>query len=181
MAVNRGYAIARWLTLASMLVALTLAATVLLRLPALGGKLYFHFGTAVIFTTALLLGARMGAAVGAVGSALADIVLGAMVWAPISFVIHGLEGYVVGRLADGRGGRRDLRALLAGATWMVLAYALAAGLLYGRAAVPIEISGDLAQVGVGGAVAWFLAAGLRRAYPRVREFRTGEAVSGKDG
>ncbi|MEW6524116.1 MAG: ECF transporter S component [Bacillota bacterium] len=168
---NRGYRLARYLVLASMLVALTLAATAVLRLPALGGKLYFHFGTAVIFTTALLLGPRMGAVVGALGSALADIVLGFWVWFPVSFLVHGIEGYIVGHIATGEGGFRDLRALLAGSTWMVLAYALAAGLIYGRAAVPVEITGDLAQVGVGGAVAWFLSAGLRRAYPRVREFR----------
>lgn len=148
-----------------MLVALTLVATALLRVPSPGGELYFHFGTAVIFTTALLLGARMGATVGALGSALADIVLGLWVWIPVSFFIHGMEGYLVGSMGNGQGKAQDVQALLVGSVWTVSAYAAAVGLVYGWAAVPLGIAGDVTQVGVGGVVAWFLAAGLRRAYP----------------
>ncbi|HAI21382.1 MAG TPA: ECF transporter S component [Clostridiales bacterium UBA8153] len=148
-----------------MLVALTLVATTLLRVPSPGGELCFHFGTAVIFTTALLLGARMGAVVGALGSALADIILGLWVWFPVSFFIHGMEGYLVGSVATGRGNARVVQALLVGSVWTVAAYAVAVGLVYGWAAVPLGIAGDVTQVGVGAVVAWFLVAGLRRAYP----------------
>jgi len=169
--VNRRHGKARDLALTSMLVALTLVATALLRVPSPGGELYFHFGTAVIFTTALLLGARWGAVVGALGSALADIVLGLWVWFPVSFCLHGIEGYIVGSVSTGRGRGRDVQALLLGSTWTVVAYATAVALIYGWAAVPLGVMGDLTQVGVGGAVAWFLAAGLRRAYPRVRAYR----------
>jgi len=165
LSLNRRHGTASYLALTSMLVALTLVATALLRVPSPGGELYFHFGTAVIFTTALLLGARVGAVVGALGSALADIVLGLWVWFPVSFFIHGAEGYLVGSVASHRGGARDVQALLAGSLWTVSAYAAAVGLIYGWAAVPLGIAGDVTQVGVGAAVAWFLAAGLRRAYP----------------
>lgn len=150
---------------AAVLIALTVGATTVLRLPAFGSKLYFHFGEAVILVSALLGGRRLGAWVGGVGAAAADVILGLLVWAPVSFAIHGIEGYIVGSLSDGKGGRRDAKALGYGAFFMVAAYALAAAFIYGKAAVPVQITGDVAQASVGVLVAWFVASAVRRACP----------------
>lgn len=155
----------REIAVAAVMTALTVVAATFLRVPAFGARLYFHFGEAVLCTAALIGGRRMGAAVGGVGSLLADIVLGLMVWAPVSLLIHGLEGYVIGLLSDGRGGARDLRALLQGVMLMIVGYAIAAWAIYGKAAVPIEILGDVVQGGIGILTAWFVSSAIRRACP----------------
>lgn len=155
----------REIAVAAVMTALTVVAATLLRVPAFGARLYFHFGEAVLCTAALIGGRRLGAAVGGVGSFLADIVLGLMVWAPVSLVVHGLEGYIIGRASDGRGGAKDLKALLQGVALMVAGYAAAAWAIYGKAAVPVEIAGDVVQGGVGIVTAWFVSSAIRRAYP----------------
>lgn len=155
----------REIAIAAVMTALTVVASTFLRVPAFGARLYFHFGEAVLCTAALIGGRRMGAAVGGAGSFLADIVLGLMVWAPVSLVIHGLEGYVIGHMSDGRGGGKDLRALLQGVMLMIMGYAAGAWIIYGKAAVPLEIAGDVAQGGVGILTAWLVSSAIRRAYP----------------
>lgn len=57
---------------------------------------YINLGDAVIFSIALVFGPVAGLISGAIGSALADVILGYAVWAPFTFVIKGLEGYLVG-------------------------------------------------------------------------------------
>ena len=57
---------------------------------------YINLGDAIIFSIALVFGPVAGFISGAVGSALADIILGYAIWAPFTFVIKGLEGYLVG-------------------------------------------------------------------------------------
>ena len=47
-------------------------------------------------TSALLLGRKYGAYIGAIGPALADLFLGYAVFVPITFVVKGIEGYLVG-------------------------------------------------------------------------------------
>ena len=132
--------------------ALLVVATVIIRFPVPTFNLYFNLGEAVIYLTALLYGGTTGAFIGGVGSALADIIGGYPVWAPITFVIKGLEGFIVGTVAKNN---RYLGILL-GAITMMTGYALAAGILYGVGAVPVELAGDFFQVSVGGAIALFL-------------------------
>lgn len=155
---------ARFLALAAVLIAATAAATALLKVPIPTYNLYFHLGGAVIYPAALLFGPRMGFVVGGLGAALADTFLGYFLpWAPISFVIHGAEGYIVGRV-----GRTPLRwvprragapvwGVVAGGLVLIPAYAVAAGVLYGPAAVIPEIVGDTGQW-LAGAVAGVAAA-----------------------
>ncbi len=166
-----GYKRAFRLALVSVSVALILTITMLFRVPLLGDKMYFHFGSAFIFTVALLMGPVYGSAVGAVGASLADMVLGALVWAPFSFLIHGCSGYLVGWIADGEGTSRDVQALVAGSLLTLLAYATSAGILYGVAAIPIQVVGDVIQVSVGSITAWFTAAAIRRCVPSIQLFR----------
>lgn len=79
--------------------ALVIVATAVMRFPVPTFNLYFNLGEAVIYLTALLFGGPSGAIVGGVGSALADVLGGYPVWAPITLVIKGLEGYIVGKAA----------------------------------------------------------------------------------
>lgn len=132
-----------------LLSALGVLAIAVFRIPGPGGNVYFHLGEVVIITSAILTGKRSGAFIGAVSSAIADILLGAALWAPFSLVIHGAEGYIIGAIADGKGGRRDFLAAAAGVLVMAVGYTLTAGLLYGAAVMPVEFIGDTLQGGLG--------------------------------
>jgi len=131
---------------------LLVIATVVLRFPVPTFNLYSNLGEAVIYLTALLYGPGPGALIGGIGSALSDIIGGYPVWAPITFIIKGLEGYVVGAL----GKKNKYLAIVAGAIIMMAGYALAAGILYGIGAVPVELAGDFVQVSAGGVISLFL-------------------------
>lgn len=83
------------LALASVFIALTFVVTYLIKvpLPLLG---YVNVGDAVVALAALVGGPVIGALAGAVGSALADIVAGYVIYAPFTFIIKGIEGALVG-------------------------------------------------------------------------------------
>lgn len=138
----------RQVALGAVLASLVALAT-MLHIPVPGFRLYFNLGEGVIYTIAILLGARYGGICGGLGAALADLLLGYPLWAPLTLIIKGTEGYVVGRLAP----KGRLLALLAGAAVMITGYTTAAGILYGWKAAPVELVTDLTQTGLGAAFA----------------------------
>ncbi|MEW6724643.1 MAG: ECF transporter S component [Bacillota bacterium] len=153
----------RRLVTAGLLAGLVLGATLIRVVPS--DKAYFNLGEAVIYAIALVFGRWYAGAAGAVGSALADLVSGYGVWAPITFIIKGVEGYVVGTLAQGGGRARTAIALLAGAGILIGGYVTAAYLMYGIGAVATELVVDLLQAAAGIVIGLFLAEALKRAAP----------------
>ena len=152
--------VARTVALGAVCTALVTVAT-MLSVPVPGFRLYFNLGEGVIYTVALLLGRRFGAAAGGLGAALADLLLGYALWAPLTLVIKGAEGFVVGTLAP----KGRLKALLGGAVVMITGYTLSAGVLYGWAAAPVELGTDVLQTGAGAAFALILVPVLARRVP----------------
>lgn len=150
---------------AGLLSALAVISISIFRIPGPGGNVYFHLGETVMITSAIFLGKRGGSFVGGVSGAIADVLLGSALWAPFSLVIHGLKGWVIGALADGQGGKRDLLAMLTGVSIMVIGYTLTAGALYGAAVMPVEFTGDLMQGGIGIVVSFAFAKMLLARYP----------------
>ena len=140
--------IAKRVALGAILAATVTLAT-MLHVPLPGLRIYFNLGEGVIYIIALLLGARFGGLCGGVGAALADILLGYPLWAPLTLVIKGLEGYIVGRLAP----RGRIMAIAAGAAAMIAGYTTSAGILYGWKVAPVELMTDIAQTGIGAAFA----------------------------
>jgi len=67
---------------------------------ATGG--YFNVGETMVYTAAILMGPIVGGFAGGVGSMIADVSLGYTVFAPGTLVIKGLEGFIVGYLAQYR-------------------------------------------------------------------------------
>lgn len=130
----------------------------MLHIPVPGFRLYFNLGEGVIYVIALTLGARYGALCGGLGAALADLILGYPLWAPLTLCIKGLEGYVVGNLAP----KGKSVAIAAGAIVMIAGYTSAAGLLYGWKAAPVECVTDIIQTGMGAAFALLFTPILRR-------------------
>jgi len=123
--------------------AVTLAT--MLHVPMPGLRIYFNLGEGVIYTVAILLGPRYGALSGSIGASLADLLLGYPLWAPITFVIKGLEGFLVGRFAP----RGRIFGIALGALVMIAGYTTTAGILYGWKVAPVELLTDVLQTGVG--------------------------------
>ncbi|MGM0420042.1 MAG: ECF transporter S component [Bacillota bacterium] len=115
---------------------------------------YFNLGEVAIYMIALSFGGKVGGIAGAFGSAITDVLLGYSIWAPFTFVIKGLEGYVVGRIA---GGKRDIKtsiiAIILGGHIMIVGYAITKGILISPAAVLPEIFIDYGQMIIGGIAA----------------------------
>jgi len=114
---------ARRIAATGVLCGMTIVATMFTRIPTPLPGGYFNLGDTVIFVAAVMLGTKEGLFCGAVGSALADLFLGGVVFAPVTFVVKGAEGLVAGLLcAKGAKGARLLAALCAGAGVMVAGY-----------------------------------------------------------
>ena len=114
---------------------------------------YFNLGEVSIYIIALVFGAKAGGIAGALGSSLVDVMLGYSIWAPFTFVIKGLEGYVVGKISKEGSWIRNILAIIAGGNIMVIGYAITKGFLLSWAAVLPEIGIDYAQMLIGGVVA----------------------------
>lgn len=147
--------LSKTLALSGAVAAVVLAATMVgIHVPTF--RLSFNLGEAAIYTAALLWGPRIAGPAGGIGAAIADVLSGSAVWAPITFVVKTLEGYLAGRLAERATSsqrRPGWSVLVPAAAVMVVSYSLAAWLLYGKAAVLVEFPGDLLQVSLGGAIA----------------------------
>lgn len=81
------------LCFSGMFAALICVATILIRIPAPVGGGYLNLGDCFILIAAWTVGPYYGFAAGAVGSALADILAGAPIYAPGTFVIKGLIAF----------------------------------------------------------------------------------------
>ena len=86
-------------TMTGVLTGLACVVTIYTRIPTPVLQGMFNLGDAVILVAAMMFGPKVGATVGAVGPALANILAGSYLFAPITFVVKGLEGLVVGLLA----------------------------------------------------------------------------------
>lgn len=89
----------RKLAMNGLMIALVFLATYFTRIPTLLPGGYFNLGDAVIMMAAAFLGPIGGLIAGGIGSAFADLAAGAFIFAPITLVVKGIEGLVVGLLA----------------------------------------------------------------------------------
>lgn len=86
----------RNITYGGILTALVLVATMFFKVPN-GFKGYINLGDGVIFISALVLGPFAGL-IGAIGSSLADLFSPYVIYAPATFIIKGIMGFVAGFL-----------------------------------------------------------------------------------
>lgn len=140
------------LIITSLLIALVFVSTVFLniKLPIGNGGL-IHLGTAMLFIASILFGPKKGAIAGAFGMAIFDIVGGFTIWAPITFVARGLQGYIVGKIAwsgnrEGKSVPFNLLAMIVSVPPMIAVYYVGEGILYANWIAPLaSIPGDLVQ------------------------------------
>ncbi len=162
----------RKIVLTSLMIALVFVITYLpfLHIPSPVPPGYFNIGDAVIMIAAILLGRRAGMLAGAFGAALADLAFGAFIFVPITFVVKGIEGYVVGAIAHRKKGQkannsRRVIAVAVGALIIVAGYFLLELTFYRMidntlavAAIISEIPGNLVQGGVSAVIAYIFIA-----------------------
>ena len=175
------------IVLNSVAIALVFLATTFTRIPGPVPPGYINFGDAVIMITAVLLGKGSGFVAGAFGSALADIIVpGGLIFAPFTFIVKGLEGYVIGRIINGRkqevevevSQNKELRkilGLIVGALIMVAGYFIAELTVlkffdpaFGYAAAIAELPFNLIQGGVSVVMGYLLTTILQKT--GIREF-----------
>ncbi len=80
----------------AVLAALACVLTIFPKVPI--GEGYVHFGDCVIYAAALVMGPIAGAAVGAVGHSLADLISGFPIYCIPTLVIKGILGFTIGKI-----------------------------------------------------------------------------------
>lgn len=164
------------IVLNGLLIALVFLTTFVTRIPGPIPPGYINFGDIVIMVAAIVFGKKSGLIAGALGSFIADIACNAFVFAPITLIVKGLEGYVIGMIAsksekDGLIGELvKIAAVVVGAVVMIGGYFIAEMYIikifdntFGYAAAISELPLNLVQGGVSVVVGYVLSTALLKA------------------
>lgn len=157
------------LVVCALFIALTYVATWLIniRLPLVGSGGLIHMGNVPLFVGAMLFGKKTGAAAGAFGMALFDLMSGWTTWAPFTFIIVGAMGYVVGLMAEKKpihnATANNVVSIILALIIKVVGYYFAEVILYGNWITPLgSIPGNVLQVGVAGIIVLLFIEQLRK-------------------
>lgn len=137
------------LTLTGLMCAIVVIATMFAAVPVPGvAGAYANAGDAAVYAAAYLLGAPWGVAAAAVGSGLADILIGSALYAPATFFIKGVMALIAAKTVRGKGGKWMLAVCGLVMTAGYFAYEC---LIYGAETAMISIPANLIQ-GIAGAL-----------------------------
>lgn len=151
------------ISLMAVMAALVTVGTLIVRIPnPMGG--YFNVGDVMIFVAALTFNPIIGGVAGGLGSAIADII-GFPVFAIPTLVIKGLEGLLAGLITNKKSVYRDILAVLAAGTEMVIGYFVVEVYLWGLSGALLEVPANIAQITIGGLVGIPIAIILRKRLP----------------
>lgn len=153
----------------ALFIALTFVATWLIniRLPLVGSGGLIHLGNVPLFVGGMLFGRKTGAIAGAFGMALFDLMSGWTAWAPFTFAIVGLMGYVIGWFAEKKPFSsmmlNNIASVIMAVIIKVAGYYIAEVILFGNWAAPLgSIPGNIIQVGFAGIVVLLFIQQLRK-------------------
>lgn len=139
--------------------ALVCILTMIISVPIPATQGFINIGDSGVMISGLLFGPIIGGFSGGIGSALADIFLGYTIYAPGTLVIKGLEGFVVGLIANPKRyykklNYRDILAVVVGGAIMAFGYFFYEIILFGiQAAIYEIILNGIIQFGLGGLIA----------------------------
>ena len=152
------------IAISAMMAALVTVATYIIQIPIPQTSGYLNIGDAMVFTAALTFGPSVGLFAGGVGSAISDMMGGYAYFAPVTLVVKGLEGLLVGLVGYRKNLRGNILAVGIGSAVMISGYFLAETFLmgYGVGAALVEVPLNLFQVTFGGIVGIPLSAIIRR-------------------
>lgn len=165
----------RRLVMTALFAALTVAATAAVAIPLPAGG-YLNLGDTVVLLGAYLLGGAYGAVAAGIGAAIADIMVGAALYAPATLVIKALMAVLAAAIYRALG-RKNAALLLGGAAAeavMVAGYWLFEACLMqgalGAAGAAVNIPGNLVQGVFGLAASTALTLALKKIPAVRREF-----------
>jgi uncharacterized membrane protein len=150
------------------MMALVFAATFFTRIPIPMTQGYFNIGDTIIIITAIMAGPASGFVVGALGSMLADVAAGYFLFAPLTLVVKGLEGYLTGKINGlNIGGLsavwKKVIAISVGMLVMAVGYFIGEAYLLslfskemGYAVAAAELPLNMLQAGISGVVGFLL-------------------------
>ncbi|MDY6314879.1 MAG: ECF transporter S component [Clostridia bacterium] len=142
------------LVTAALFAAIICAVTFFPKVPSVNG--YLHLGDAVILMAAFVMGPLYGAAAAAIGSALADIISGYVIFVPGTFMIKFLTAAVAALVLSGLkktapklGFVSYILAGIVGEALMVLGYFAYEAVIYDVPGAAAGIVGNLCQAAAG--------------------------------
>ena len=145
------------MVMASLFAAFACVATMSIRIPTPGTGGYIHPGDAIVILAGIILGPVWGFGAAGIGSALADLMGGYLLYVPVTFMIKGTVAFIAGIIGR-RLGRtpkgRYAAVVLGGAGDIILVaggYFLCESMVYGAAAAAASVPSNLIQ-GIGGLV-----------------------------
>jgi uncharacterized membrane protein len=124
-----------------------------------------HLGYVALFPIAIVYGRYLGMIAGGVGMALFDILSGWSAWAPGTFLIVGLIGYIVGLLTTGKPGMLQIvGAMVIGSLISVAGYFFYNAFImgFGVESASVSLVGDSLKVFASLAITLFTLPALRR-------------------
>ena len=147
--------------------AFTCVVTMVIAFPIPATSGFINIGDAVVMITGLLFGPIIGGIAGGIGSSLADLFLGYVYYAPATLVIKGLEGFLVGLIANPKKtykwNYRDFIAVIVGGFTMVIGYFLFEVIIFGVPSALYEfILNGVIQFGAGSVIALVFIFAARR-------------------
>jgi uncharacterized membrane protein len=156
------------LSITAIFTALACVVTMVIAFPIPATNGFINIGDAIVMLTGLMFGPIIGCIAGGVGSALADVFLGYYIYAPATLIIKGLEGFVVGMIANpkdnySKPNLRDIIAVVVGGLIMVFGYFIYETILYGVPSALYEtILNGVIQFGLGALIALVIIIGSRK-------------------
>lgn len=143
------------IVMAALLAALTCVATMIIKIPS-PMKGYINLGDSIVLVSGWLLSPAWGFLAAGLGSALADILSGYVIYGPATFLIKGLMALVAFygfKLLHNRCGNLVSRIIsgIGAEAVMMVGYFLFAGFLYGFGPAALNIPANAVQ-GVAGIV-----------------------------
>lgn len=95
--------------LIAIFIAVNFVVTFWIQIPIPGTSGYFNFGDVTVMYGALLFGPIIGSFAGGIGSMLADVFSPYMIYAPATIIIKGLEGFIIGVIANPKKNTQRIR------------------------------------------------------------------------
>lgn len=141
------------LVIASMLAALCCVATMIIKIPS-PFKGYLNLGDCVVLLAGWIMSPAYGFGAAAIGSALADVFSGYVIYAPATFVIKGvmaLIAYFTQKAMQDKMGKTNSRIVggILAEIMMIAGYFVFEGFLYGFAPSVVNIPANAVQGTVG--------------------------------
>jgi uncharacterized membrane protein len=152
----------------AVLTAVVVVFTLVIRIPTTKG--YLNLCDVAICFIAFTFGPVSAFLAAGLGTAIADLISGYAQWAPISFVVHGIEGLLIALIVRKQplSKMRTLLAAIGCVLTVSLGYFVLSALFISTVAVAAaEIPPNMIQAGVGVVFGLALSKAIKRAYPPV--------------